>query len=262
MADFTLSTRDLNVLEKIRDPESDPTRLPKLDAAAPVDPHIDADTYKSLEAQQQRILKSILAAERTQAAAPATIVEAYTSAVAEWDKQIDSHPKYARARCNRAQALRRLYGDSIALDGCQDALALDAPQTSDDRRRKAIVIMDDLNTCIRLLSPASPTAPLSPQTAQTLANAHTQLATIYRRTAELASQGHAVDVDLRDDPLVAGSTGLDLENAASANFAKGGRYGNDIAKALAVHTNPTAKLCGEIVRSAMREEYGAGYCGQ
>jgi hypothetical protein len=38
----------------------------------------------------------------------------------------------------------------------------------------------------------------------------------------------------------------------------GGRYGNEIAKALAVSTNPTAKLCGEMVREAMRKEYASG----
>lgn len=38
----------------------------------------------------------------------------------------------------------------------------------------------------------------------------------------------------------------------------GGRYGNEIAKALAVRANPTAKLCGEMVREAMRKEYGRG----
>lgn len=36
----------------------------------------------------------------------------------------------------------------------------------------------------------------------------------------------------------------------------GGRYGNPIAKALAVATNPTAKLCGEMVKEAMRKDYG------
>jgi hypothetical protein len=38
----------------------------------------------------------------------------------------------------------------------------------------------------------------------------------------------------------------------------GGRYGNEIAKALAVSANPTAKLCGEMVREAMRKEYAGG----
>lgn len=41
----------------------------------------------------------------------------------------------------------------------------------------------------------------------------------------------------------------------------GGRYGNEVAKALAVSSNPTAKLCGDIMRTALREEYGGGVGG-
>lgn len=40
----------------------------------------------------------------------------------------------------------------------------------------------------------------------------------------------------------------------------GGRYGNEVAKALAVAANPTAKLCGEIVREAMVREFGGIGC--
>lgn len=52
---------------------------------------------------------------------------------------------------------------------------------------------------------------------------------------------------------------LDFEEAASRDFALGGRYGNDIAKGLAVSTNPTAKLCGQMVREAMKKEYGPAF---
>jgi hypothetical protein len=51
---------------------------------------------------------------------------------------------------------------------------------------------------------------------------------------------------------------IDFEENASRDFMMGGRYGNEIAKALAVSTNPTAKLCGEMVRGAMRKEYAGG----
>ena len=48
---------------------------------------------------------------------------------------------------------------------------------------------------------------------------------------------------------------IEFEEHASRDFMMGGRYGNEIAKALAVSANPTAKLCGEMVREAMRKEY-------
>jgi hypothetical protein len=41
----------------------------------------------------------------------------------------------------------------------------------------------------------------------------------------------------------------------------GGRYGNEVAKALAVSMNPTAKLCGEIVKDAMRRVLNGGMDG-
>lgn len=54
---------------------------------------------------------------------------------------------------------------------------------------------------------------------------------------------------------------MEFEAAASRDFALGGRYGNEIAKGLAVATNPTAKLCGQIVREAMKKEYGPAFEG-
>jgi len=51
---------------------------------------------------------------------------------------------------------------------------------------------------------------------------------------------------------------VDFEDAASRDFVMGGRYGNEVAKALAVSSNPTAKLCGDMVREAMKREYGGG----
>lgn len=47
-----------------------------------------------------------------------------------------------------------------------------------------------------------------------------------------------------------------FEEEASRDFIVGGRFGNEIAKALAVASNPTAKLCGEMVKEAMKNEYG------
>lgn len=48
---------------------------------------------------------------------------------------------------------------------------------------------------------------------------------------------------------------LDFQEHASRDYMMAGRYGNKIGKAVAVTMNPTAKLCGEIVKEAMRKEY-------
>jgi hypothetical protein len=38
----------------------------------------------------------------------------------------------------------------------------------------------------------------------------------------------------------------------------GGRYGNELAREMAVRTNPYAKLCGGIVKGALMEEVRGG----
>ena len=46
----------------------------------------------------------------------------------------------------------------------------------------------------------------------------------------------------------------ELEEMASKDFAAGGRYGDERAKQMAVKTNPYAKMCGAIVKEAMKKE--------
>lgn len=53
---------------------------------------------------------------------------------------------------------------------------------------------------------------------------------------------------------------VEWEEAASGDFLMGGRLGNEVARQMAVVVNPTAKLCGDMVREAMRMEY-AGEIG-
>lgn len=47
-----------------------------------------------------------------------------------------------------------------------------------------------------------------------------------------------------------------LEEWASRDFEKGGRYGNGVAREMARATNPYAKLCGAMVGEVMRREMG------
>lgn len=46
------------------------------------------------------------------------------------------------------------------------------------------------------------------------------------------------------------------------DFQQGGRYGNEIARQMAVKTNPYAKMCGAIVKEAMRKEMTGGCEGE
>ncbi|KOS22208.1 Tetratricopeptide repeat protein 36 -like protein [Escovopsis weberi] len=262
MTSITLSQRDINVLKKIKDPESNPAAGVVIDQSLPRDPQITEESlYESVVQQERDIIRSIQALE-TQLGGFRTdegeeqAVAGYQACVSRLDALIASHPNYASARNNRAQVARRLYGDAMLLDittGMPMPLIMQPEQQ--EKRRAAAQALDDMEAAISLLSPTSFGDPISPQAARTLSMAHTQRAAIYLKTSKLLGN-RQLDVD--GGRREAGWSRLDFEEAASHDLALGGRYGNQIAKGLAVSVNPTAKLCGQIVREAMRKEYGPG----
>lgn len=263
MANLSLSARDINVLEKIKDPESDPTTGVSIDASLPSDPHIrDDSTYLRVSQREKEIVFSMQQLELQLAGVRPKSNEDpadnYREALSSLDDLIKDHPNYASARNNRAQALRRLYGDSILVsERPPNSQALLQEVGDAERKQAAVTLLTDLDQSVALLSPG-PYSPISQQAARTLSMAHTQRAAIYHTTSKLlASATLSVDSSRRE----AGWKRLEFEGAASRDFAMGGRYGNDIAKGLAVSTNPTAKLCGQIVREAMRKEYGDIFTG-
>lgn len=261
MSSQSLSTRDIHVLEKIKDPESDPSRGVSIDASLPSDPNVsDRSLYMQLSQQEREIVFLMQALELQIAGLRPSSGNDTTAQYQECIKSLDGlirqHPNYASARNNRAQALRRLYGDSMLMaDTNPLPQALIKNPEEDERKRVAEIVLSDLDHSIALLTPA-PKASLSPQAAKTLSMAHTQRAAIYHMTSKLFDSG---SISVRDARREASWSKLEFEEAASRDFAMGGRYGNDIAKGLAVSTNPTAKLCGQIVREAMKKEYGPGY---
>jgi hypothetical protein len=260
---YPLSTRDIHVLEKIKDPESDPSAGVSIDRSLPADPHVeDQATYLRVSQQEKEIIFSMQSLELQIAGQRPSIglnaVDEYRRCIESLDNLIDIYPDYASARNNRAQALRRLYGDAMLLEGASPfphVLIKDAADS--DRMQAAKAVLSDLDRSVALLSPDRPSASLSPQAAKTLSMAHTQRAAIYLMTSKLLGSGRRVSVD--SSRREAGWSKLEFEEAASRDFAMGGRYGNEIAKGLAVSTNPTAKLCGQIVREAMKKEYGPSY---
>ncbi|KAI0479088.1 hypothetical protein GGR56DRAFT_361856 [Xylariaceae sp. FL0804] len=260
MATNSLSRRDFNVLEKIKDPESNPLAAVMVDPALPKDPNVtDATVYESIAQEEREIILRIQHSEMQLAglgsAATSEPTEEYRRCIEKFGELISRHPKYASARNNRAQALRRLYGDTMLLEKKEPgALIQDA--NSAQRLEAALTALSDLDEAVKLLTPSSLFAPVSPQAGKTLALAHTQRAAIYHMTARLFQSNSILPGTRRKE---VGWTQLDFEGAASGDFALGGRYGNEIAKGLAVSTNPTAKLCGQMVREAMKKEYGPAY---
>lgn len=264
MAFLDLTRRDINVLEKIKDPESDPSLMVQVDPTLPKDPHIsDPAEYQTISQQERDIILAIQNLEMQQAKMPPSskphgdIAAEYQKCVARLGQLVQDHPQYASARNNRAQALRRLYGDKMLVSGApRHPQALLQEVADAERLDTAKTVLSDLDCAISLLTPKAAYSRLSPQVARTLSNAHTQRAAIYLMTSKLLGS-NPVSVDAGRPE--AGWSKLDFEERASRDFAMGGRYGNEIAKALAVSTNPTAKLCGQMVREAMKKEYGPAF---
>lgn len=264
MASLSLSRRDVNVLGKIKDPESDPSSAVHIDSSYTPDPQIrDPEAYRMVSQKEREIIQVVQQLEIRHASkgaseeSTAQVVEGYRCCLSRLGHLIQECPRYASARNNRAQAIRRLCGDSILL--------ANAPQTPqallrdlDDAERivMADTALSDLDLAIRLLSPVGIFPSMSPQAARTLSAAHTQRAALYLMTSKLMSTNSvSVAPGRREEKW----TKLEFEENASRDFAMGGRYGNDIAKGLAVSTNPTAKLCGQMVREAMKKEYGEDF---
>ncbi|KAF2469121.1 uncharacterized protein BDR25DRAFT_289324 [Lindgomyces ingoldianus] len=165
-----------------------------------------------------------------------TLIE---TAVAELTNLISAHPTYASAYNNRAQALA-LLGESAT----------------------TCTIWTDTSTAIRLASPPLLENEVSQLQGAILAAAHTQRAKLLWKTAQskpdscvpslgLSGSSQAEDLQWED---VARLNKHELEQLANRDFEMAGKYGNDDARKMGVLTNPYGKLCGGIVREAIREE--------
>ncbi|EPE30866.1 hypothetical protein GLAREA_03833 [Glarea lozoyensis ATCC 20868] len=259
----TLSSHDISILSKIADPESSPSSPLLLDPSLPNDPHHNAEEYQKVAKSEVSIMSKIMKLEFQLAdpkSLPSTETELlvqYQSVISELDNLISEHPKYASARNNRVQALRRLYGDAIFIQRTENTISSNEPQpllkNADQTTLTKIstTILTDLSTGISLLTPA-PFSALSPKAAKTLSLLYTQRGALYHHTAKQLNSNPSAELALESKEV--SWSAADFEEAAARDFMMGGRYGNEVAKALAVSVNPTAKLCGDIVRDAMRRE--------
>ena len=145
-----------------------------------------------------------------------------------------------------------------------------------DRTLKEVAdkVLADLTQGIALLTPKTPFGAVSPKQAENLSTLYLQRGRLYRVAAtKLALDGKATesvvsargmtfrDVHLKAEfrgsgtPKDAQWSSFDFEENASKDFMMAGHYGSVIGKGLAVATSPTAKLCGEMVREAMKKEF-------
>jgi hypothetical protein len=247
----TLSPADELILTQVFDPESSPdTPEIKIDPSLPSDPHIPDPAL--LQQLQKRELEAIRLVENYTAAVastdlpnlPTTKHAVFTQALALLAGLLDEHPSYASAYNNRAQ-LRRWHVDDAADAAAEQQLAL-----------------QDLDTAIKLASSSRADGAVSAPQAKLLAAAWTQRGAVFwgmgqRWTGSMEEErqrkmGEGQGVEW------AGWDGVRLEEEGSRCFFMAGLYGSEIGRTMAVRTNPYARLCGGIVREAMKREGAVG----
>jgi hypothetical protein len=214
-----LSHNDTTVLGLIFDPEN---ASPDLQQPQPVQPP-ESPSDRDDDNVEVSVIQSLNEAE----VSDSSIREAITA----FDEILKVEPKRASAYNNRAQARRMLYN--------VDELHAHAPDVK--------LIMQDLNSAIQY---ASSTPSPTTAHAKVLSAAYTQRGSLYfqcSKDAKVRSVVASVDGDGNLDSRT-------CEEIASRDFAMGGKFGNALAKRMAVHTNPYAKLCGEMVKQAMQAE--------
>jgi hypothetical protein len=260
MPSASLTPHDVDILRKIRDPEYKLSAPILISSSLAQDPHVtNPADYKNVTSSESRIIREFQDLEQRIAALCSTDVVSRDKLLTDYDACTSKlfalgaeYPSYASIHNNKAQALRRKFGDSVLLRCTNPLPGLFGtyPLKDEDFAEAAKHILTSLENAISLLSPLSPSASISPQAAKTLSQAYTQRGALYHITAkQMVSDPDAV-LRLPKDLL-----SENLEEMASSDFMMGGRYGNEIAKSLAVATNSTAKLCGGIVRQAMKMDF-------
>ena len=224
-----LSLHDNSVLLRLFDAEGQSHPVQRLQFSAQSLPGIPEREFTELSHREKAQVATL--SEGTPSTTQIlSCIENLNQLLAEW-------PQYASALVNRAQARRMLI----------PYRNLFSPETSDSMA----LLMSDLEEAIRMTVPVRLSAPLSRHQSSLLAVAHTHKGMLLLLAADLLRGGSNIY------GLPASLSKLDanlMEEAASRELAVGGTYGNVMAQQLSVKINPYAKLCGQIVREAQRQE--------
>lgn len=225
----SLSANDARILNALFDPETLPSSVAKSKDASAIDttlpPHstIPSSQLSVLETQQNDIIR------RTSSDSSADLIRA---GMQELDSIIASNPTYPSAFVNRAQ-LRRI---RIEASLPKDAHIFQAPEADIE------ALFTDLSRAIHLSLPSSsPMDPVSAYHARVLRTAYSHRAFLYLKASETGTDLRALGKS-------------ELEELASKDFAAAARYGDEAAREMSVRTNPYAKMCGAIVKNALKEE--------
>ena len=228
MTSTRLSNNDSSVLSALFDPESS--------LSSTVQVHNMSASQKSSRIQWLEEQESLALSSINQELPESAEVE---HSISQLTTIIESEPAHASAWNNRAQARRLLLSDKNLPD---------APEAVAD-------ILRDLSQAIALATPLKTSMIVSSGDSRVLGSAHTHRGYLLL----LASKSEVSHKMLASAPTLRDLSRQDLEEAASREFTMGGRYGNEMARQLAVKTNPYAKLCGSIVKEALTKEISDFY---
>jgi hypothetical protein len=216
-----MSQNDSSVLSALFDPEA------LLSRNAPIEDNMHIDIQVSMLQSREHAALQLINQEQPD---PSDIRQA----ISMLTDIIHTNSSYSSAFSNRAQANRLLVSD--------DQLPQHPALVAD--------IIADLSTAIQLSSPQDKTSPISRSAARVLASAHTHRGFLLL----LASKSEDKRRMFEQAPPFKNLARSQLEEVASKELTLGGHYGNEIARQLAVKTNPYAKLCGAIVKEALTKE--------
>ncbi|KAF2688579.1 hypothetical protein K458DRAFT_384761 [Lentithecium fluviatile CBS 122367] len=225
--DTSLSTNDIRILNALFDPETLPSAArskdaSEIDSSLPAHPTISSSQVSKLEAQQNDLVRRVNSAS--------SVVE-IEDALKQEDAIAKVWPEYPSVYINLAM-LHRMKLETLLTES---QTVFSAPEI------EVQGLFDDLSQAIKSCGLASSTSQVSPYQARILRTAFSHRAYLYLKASETG-----VEWD--------GKSKSELEELASTDFAAAARYGDEVAREMSVRTNPYAKMCGAIVKNALREE--------
>ena len=267
-----LSEKDSTILSVLFDPESTPSTNASthqhilIDPSLPPDPHIPAELLPGIK---QREAHAVLEAEAAISSDPGGESASYSvdlrtleHALETLNKLIEDFPRYASAYNNRAQIRGLLLRRKQAVAGEDTNSAPEQLQLASSTSPGVATVESDLHSAITLATggggtihpfPASsPLERVSPAQAKVLQSAYNQLATLYLVFFR-AAKGADADAEGQYSGDLAMSP-EHWEERASHCFRLAGRYGSELGRAMAVRTNPYARMCAGMVREVMKRE--------
>lgn len=270
MSTEQLSYGDERIISSVFDPENSPdTPTAKIDPALPEDPRI---TDKILLSQlRKRELDAVRLVEQysTELTARPNLsgmnepsadsedqqkkTQVYNQAQATLSQLVDEYPNYASAYNNRAQLHRWYHGNKL--------ISLQALRGDDEQATTALdAILVDLDKAVELASPLGSVPVVSPAQAKLLSQVWTQRGAVLwglAKTLQKTSESGTTIEKKAGSPVPEWRTWdtMRLEEEGSRSFHMAGLYGSEVGRAMAVKTNPYARLCAGIVKEAMTNEY-------